>query len=440
MSARDKRPYLAIARISSDEQADGFSLEVQDSRIREHAERKGIALEQVFKIIESASVSEKRTRFHAILDSARKEAHRLGGIMFVSVDRATRNPEDLFMLLNLEQETGLRVDFLDGDFDAKTALGELFLTMQGTIARFQVRTQGEKIRASMARRAQEGYFISHPPLGYRLTRLGKHSEATVDPGKAEKVLRIFDLYATGKHTLESVSDALLEEGVIYTAGTPRFRKKHIHEILRNRSYIGEVPYQGEWYQGTHEALVGIRTFDRVQKLLGRRSYQKHCLVFSHCLVRCGTCDRWITGEAKEKTLRSGETRTYVYYRCSGYTESDHPMVRVTEDELNEQVLALFSRLHVDDAEMRDWFVEALRSRIREARAQVRKRQESLQGQLTHVRKRKQALVEGRLDGEFDSETYSAMSCESARRASSRTWRRSAYRSPRTRIWPSRSLN
>ena len=146
MTPPDKRPYLAIARISSEEQAQGFSLEVQETRIREHAQRKGIVLERVFKLIESASISEKRTQFHAILDFARKEARRLGGIMFVSVDRGTRNPEDLLMLLNLEQETGLRVDFLDGDFDAKTALGELFLTMQGTIARFQVRTQAEKIR------------------------------------------------------------------------------------------------------------------------------------------------------------------------------------------------------------------------------------------------------------------------------------------------------
>jgi len=56
---------------------------------------------------------------------------------------------------------------------------------------------------------------------------------------------------------------------------------------------------------------------------------------------------------KTKKTKAGE-RDYVYYRCTQYNVKGHPRVRLTEADLDQQVLALFGRLRIEDEAVRDW--------------------------------------------------------------------------------------
>lgn len=51
---------------------------------------------------------------------------------------------------------------------------------------------------------------------------------------------------------------------------------------------------------------------------------------------------------------------YVYYRCTQYDKGDHPRIRLTENELDAQMLAIFDNLRVEDDEFRIRFWEELR--------------------------------------------------------------------------------
>jgi hypothetical protein len=44
----------------------------------------------------------------------------------------------------------------------------------------------------------------------------------------------------------------------------------VHNVLKDRAYIGEILHKGEWYPGKHEPLIDRATWDRVQVLLGGR--------------------------------------------------------------------------------------------------------------------------------------------------------------------------
>jgi hypothetical protein len=89
-------------------------------------------------------------------------------------------------------------------------------------------------------------------------------------------------------------------------------------MLHDRSYIGEVPFHGEWYPGKHEPLIDRSTWNRVQEILGGHFYRSHELTFGGELIRCGFCSYPITGERKFKQSSTGE-RAYTYYRCAKYT-------------------------------------------------------------------------------------------------------------------------
>lgn len=411
MSTQGK-PFIGIARVSSDEQQKrGFSLAVQEQRIREFASRKELNLAEVHCLSETAFVSEKRPQFHAILRDVRKNAKKIGGLIWCSVDRAVRNKPDELLICNLIEHHGIRIEFVDGSPDPSTPLGEHFLSTQGANARLFSRLLSANTQLSVRQRVREGLFVGRAPYGYKNVRVEGKSVSRIDPEKAPKVQRIFELYAFGEQTLDSLVLRLREEGITYTERCPFFRRKKIHDVLRDRAYIGEVRYKGQWYPGSHPPLIERSTFDRAQARLGGRRYARHTLVYSHGLVDCGSCVLKLTGESKTKVLSSQEEREYVYYRCARYNAPGHPRVRVSEAELDQQVLALFDTLRVDDAEVRAWIVEALQARTRKTQERSARHLDRLNTRLTRVRGMRDELLNGRLAREFDEETFARKDTE-----------------------------
>jgi len=89
----------------------------------------------------------------------------------------------------------------------------------------------------------------------------------------------------------------------------------------------------------------------VQTLLGGHRYLSHDMLYASELIRCGHCTYPITGEKKIKKTKTGD-REYIYYRCTKYNAAGHPRIRLPESTLDEQIVALFARLRVDDEELR----------------------------------------------------------------------------------------
>src|SRR5690606_3700605 len=100
------------------------------------------------------------------------------------------------------------------------------------------------------------------------------------------------------------------------------------------------------------------------KLLGGQVYRSHELTYAGNLITCGYCGRPIIGESITKRSKCGD-KVYHYYRCAGYNAKDHPRVRLAASELDEQMLALFDQLRIEDDKTRHWFARVLRERTRD---------------------------------------------------------------------------
>ncbi len=53
---------------------------------------------------------------------------------------------------------------------------------------------------------------------------------------------------------------------------PKFPRRRLRAILRNRAYIGEVSYKDQWHPGTHEPIVDRDLFDFGQTMLGQAGW------------------------------------------------------------------------------------------------------------------------------------------------------------------------
>ena len=142
-------------------------------------------------------------------------------------------------------------------------------------------------------------------------------------------------------------------------------------------------------------------------LLGEKIYKSHELTYAGELITCAHCGHPITGELVLKK-RSG--KQYVYYRCTKYAKADHPRIRLTEAQLDAQVLALFARIKQPDV-VRDWFERTLRAWMRDQQESARANTDEVQRQLTLLRGQQDRLLNLRLLDEITADTFAAKSTE-----------------------------
>ncbi len=399
--------FVALARVSSREQErEGFSLAVQEDALKRYAASSGGEIVRFFRIAETASKSDERKTFRELVAYARKHANELDGLLFYKVDRAARNLFDYVELERLESEHGLAFISVSQPTENNPA-GRMMRRTLANMASFYTEQQSVDVREGHERRVQEGWFVGKAPYGYRNVRKDGRSLVEIDSEAADNVRRMFHLFAFEPLTLDALVERLHAEGRRFRPSIPRFPRSSVHNILLDRAYLGELEYRGQWLPGKHEALVDRAVWNRVQALLGKRTYIAHELTYAGGLIRCAHCGNLVTGE---QVIKKSTGKPYVYYRCTMYNKGNHPRVRVTERQLDGQVLAVFAAIRQPQA-VRDWFGQALLAWSRNARSEAQDQTQQLQRELTQVRQQQDRLLNLRLLDEIDADTFARKSTE-----------------------------
>lgn len=321
------KSFVALARVSSREQErEGFSLEVQEEALKRYATQAGGEIVKLFKIAETASKRDERKAFRELIAYAKKNAPFLDALLFYKVDRAARNLFDYVELERLESEYDLPFISVSQPTE-NTPAGRMMRRTLANMESFYTEQQSVDVREGQARRVKEGWFVGGAPYGYRNVRKDGRGLIAVEPETASNVKRIFQLYAYENLTLDGLVEKINVEGRVFRSSQRKFPRSSVHNILKDRAYIGELLHRGEWYPGKHEPLIDRTTWDRVQVLLGGHAYQSHTLAYAGDVIACGHCGHPITGEQKTKKTKTGE-RHYIYYRCTYYNKADHPRIRV----------------------------------------------------------------------------------------------------------------
>jgi len=350
--------------------------------------------------------SDERKAFKELIAYAKANADTLDGLLFYKVDRAARNLFDYVELERLESQYG--IPFISVSQPTEhTPAGRMQRRVLASMASFYTEQQSVDVREGLSRRVQAGLFVGLAPYGYRNVRVNGRGLIEIDPERAERVRCLFRMYAYEHCTLDMIVSRLAQENIRYTDAQPTWPRSKVHKMLRDRAYIGELFYQGQWHQGAHQPIIDRGTWDRVQVLMGEKLYKSHELTYAGELVKCGHCGAPITGEA---VIKKSTGKEYVYYRCSKYNASGHPRVRLTEAQLDEQVQALMARLKQPQA-VRDWFARMLRLWAQDGQQAARATAHDVQRQLTLLRAQQDRLLNLRLLEEIDADTFATKGME-----------------------------
>ena len=279
------------------------------------------------------------------------EAGDVDCVVVYKVDRLSRSLMDFAKLLALFDQKDVTFVSTTQNFNTTNSMGRLTLNILLSFAQFEREMIAERTRDKMAAARKRGKWLgSRPPYGY----LGDHDkkQLVVSEEEAERVRTIFRMYlrlGSVNAVAKRISDlGWMKKGYRAKTGrvTPprKYRDKDVHNILRNVTYLGKVEFNGELYEGEHEAIVSEELFARVQAVLsskacgrGRRRGRNPEYLLQG-IAYCGLCNKRITTTAG----RGRNKEVYRYYICSnrgrkGRDGCTHP--RLGAEELEQLVVS-----------------------------------------------------------------------------------------------------
>ena len=295
------RKAVIYTRVSSREQEqEGFSLEAQSKLLREYADRNGLEIVRAFEDVETAKTTGRRQFGEMVSFLSGNRSCRI--LLVEKTDRLYRNFRDAVTLEDLD----IAIHFVkEGQIlsrDAKSQI-KFMHDIRLAVARNYSENLREEVNKGMHEKASQGTYPARAPFGYRNNRTTRFID--VDPENAPVARRVFEIYATGCHSLAGVSKVLRGETGV------RISKANVHQILSNPFYIGQFIWRGRTYQGSHTPLITPALYAEVQRVLhgyNKPKYGKQNIAFRG-LLRCAHDNCTVTGEFKKGK--------YVYYRCSG---------------------------------------------------------------------------------------------------------------------------
>jgi hypothetical protein len=109
---------------------------------------------------------------------------------------------------------------------------------------------GLKQKQGMNAQAKKGNLVTRAPLGYNVV------DGKLTPNEsASKVHSLFSVFLNKNYSLNSLAKnyALSVNG--------------LKKILQNRTYLGEIKFDGKLHKGTHEKIISDEIFYAVQRKL-----------------------------------------------------------------------------------------------------------------------------------------------------------------------------
>jgi len=254
---------VIYARVSSQEQVSGYSLDAQENLCRLWAAEKGHEVAKVFIEFGKSARTDKRPAFQSAI--AYVMAGGADSVLVHKSDRFARNLLDYLTYQDMLKAKDKRIlsvseEFLNDDSPESNFVSKVI----GAVSEYVSDNIGREAQKGRNQKANSGSWPgSVPPFGYV-----REDRFTIVPHKenAAHVRLAFREFATGQYTLIAWANRAAELGIMSEAGKKMFGSAW-QRIFRNKFYLGKFDWKGEEIVGDHVAIIAQSDFDKVNDLL-----------------------------------------------------------------------------------------------------------------------------------------------------------------------------
>ncbi|MFW9875837.1 MAG: recombinase family protein [Candidatus Thorarchaeota archaeon] len=319
------------ARVSTEEQAQNFSIDNQIERLQKYCSDKGYIIYEEYIDAGYSGTTLKRPAFSRMMDDAREKLFDI--ILVYKIDRLFRSNRHMYNTLAEFEDLGIQFASVTELFDTTSAMGKAYLGMASTFAELERNTFIERSHDGTRKAVKSGrYSGGIVPYGYQLNPDTKKLE--INEEEAKVVRQIFYLLTEKVMTCYSIAPQLNAlgiptryrkdgRGIRGKATANLWRPARVYNILRNPTY------KGEWVYGKRSkkrlsppittqcpSIVDIDTFDRAQSQLRANSLwsdrNSKRFYLLRGLIKCDICGHSYCGYTT-RSVKNGEVK---YYRCN----------------------------------------------------------------------------------------------------------------------------
>src|ERR1700736_4322443 len=431
------RMTTIYARVSSEQQREENTIASQTASLIEFAKAHDLEApkEWVFEDEGYSGATLERPGLERVRDLAAEG--QIQAVLVYSPDRLSRKYAYQILLIEELARHGVETRFLNAPQGA-TAEDQLLVQFQGMIAEYERAQILERSRRGKRHRARAGEIsvLSGAPYGYRYIRKSDETLASyrVIDVEARVVQRVYEMYTVDGLSMGGIARRLNAEGVSTRKQSARWERSVVWAMLRNPAYRGAAAFgktrsagrmrvtralrrraaivssnsigherpREDWIEIPVPALVSEDSFARAQELLHENKIRSRRRTITPSIVQglvsCQKC-----GYAFSRTSTSTTARKIHYYKCigtDGWRNLGGPVcdnVRfVRQDLLDQIVWAEVVRLLEDPTLIQ----QELDRRLVAARLSdpTKKREQSLQRELTHVGKGIERLLNAYQEG------------------------------------------
>lgn len=198
---------VVFARVSTREQAEGYSISGQLHRIEEYCKRKNIPIVATYTLTES-STKGPRDKFFEMLKFVGKQKFPVA-IVCDKVDRLQRSFKEYHHIMDLIDNHKTQLHFVtENEIVTKDSNSHEFMMyhMNIVIAEGYVRCLSDNVRRGMREMPDKGEYFHTAPVGYLNQRTSRHQTTIViDPIMVPIVRKLFHEYASGTYSLADLT-------------------------------------------------------------------------------------------------------------------------------------------------------------------------------------------------------------------------------------------
>ena len=343
------KPAAIYARVSTDEQAKGFSLPTQREACRTYALERGYTVTDEFSD-DYTGESMDRPGLNLLRESVRRGES--DAVIVYELDRLARKMVYQILIEEELNKAGAVIEYVNGQYSDSDE-GRLQKHIRASIAEYERAKIKERTMRGRRGKIEAGYIPGNGRgcFGYRIKGQGRDTRLEVFEDEAITVRQIFRLFTTGDDEgplgTTEIANRLTAMGVP-SAGDTRYHGKQrgrgvwsrtmVHRILREetvagvyyayryKSVDGDKPNtrkeiirpREEWVGIPVEAIVDRPTWDAAQRRLNEgRQQSRRNTIYEYLLGRRITC---VCGYKVHATpVKGGKDNKirYFYYRCNG---------------------------------------------------------------------------------------------------------------------------
>jgi len=390
--------YIIYARKSTeDDDRQVLSIEAQLVELQEYAAKEKLEIVASFQEAKTAK-EPGRMKFAEMLSLI--ERGKADGILSWHPDRLARNSVDGGQIIHFVDRGLIKSLKFPTFWFEPTPQGLFMLNISFGQSKYFVDNLRENVKRGLRQKIRNGVWPSWAPVGY--SNNPKTRGIDVDNEKALKVKKIFEMYATGAYSFNSLANWCREKNLRGNLGK-EISLSNVQHILQNPFYVGLMRYKGEIFEGTHEPLVAKKLFDLCQEVMTKRGKvrpdRKHNFSFLG-LMKCASCGCSITAQ-----YAKGNGGIYTYYRCTkkrGACQEKY----LGENQLVAQIKTFLQKVSLSSQDT-EKVLAALDTEENQAKEQAKSEVINLKEQLSQIEVKLQKLLDVYLEDALTQKEYAA---------------------------------